>query len=91
MEQFTNEEKHRIDELYGNDFKGITPEDALLIGRWEANKAIMEDEHQKKMDLMRQESQAAIEQAREQAAYAMETLERCRDEALARLEAVSNG
>lgn len=91
MEQFTNEEKHRIDELYGNDFQGITPEDATLIGRWESAKALMEDEHNAKIEFMRQESQVAIEQAAEQAAYAMETLEKCRDEALARLEAVSNG
>lgn len=91
MEQFTNEEKHRIDELYGNDFQGITPEDAMLIGRWERARALMEDEHNAKMEAMRQESQAAIEQAREQAAYAMKTLEKCRDEALARLEVMSNG
>ena len=39
---FTNAEKERINQLYGTDFENITPEDALLIGRWEAWKATQE-------------------------------------------------
>lgn len=89
--EFTNAEKERINELYGNDFLDITPGDAPLIAKWERFKAVNADEHLVKTEALITESRESLLQAEKQAAFAMETLELCRDEALARLEAVSNG
>lgn len=37
--EFTNEQKHRIDVLYGEDFKGeLTADDVKLIAEWEKYK-----------------------------------------------------
>lgn len=88
---FTNEQKQRIDYLYGNDFKDITPEDALLIAQWEQAKAINEAEFQAKMSAIEAETQARIEAANEHAAQAMGNLKELHDKALERLERIENG
>lgn len=85
---FTNEEKERINQLYGNDFKGITPEDAALIGRWEAWKATQQGEYQAKLEALQAETQAKIETAQAESDKAMENLEAMRQAALARLEGI---
>lgn len=85
---FTHEEKERINNLYGNDFKGITPEDAELIGRWEAWKALQESEHKAKIEAMRAETQAKLEAVQAESAKAMENLEALQQAALARLEGI---
>lgn len=72
---FTNEEKERINQLYGNDFKDITPADALLIGRWESWKALNEDEHRAKIDAIREQSEASLKLMKEKAAQSRENLE----------------
>ena len=59
---FTNEEKERITQLYGNDFKDITPDDAQLIGRWESWKALNQAEYQAKMEAIKLEAQQKLEQ-----------------------------
>lgn len=86
---FTNEEKERINQLYGNDFKDIKPEDAQLIARWESWKATQEDEHRAKIEALEAESAARLEAAAEQAEYAMQTLKELRDAAVARYERAS--
>lgn len=85
---FTNEEKERINHLYGNGFNGITPEDAALLGRWEAWKAVTESEHQAKLDAIRAETQAKLEAVQAESAKALENLEALQQAALARLEGI---
>ena len=88
---FTNAEKERINQLYGNDFKDITPDDAMLIGRWEAAKAVMREEHQAKIEAMQAETEAKIAAANERAAQAMGNLQELHARALERLERIENG
>lgn len=88
---FTNEEKERINQLYGNDFKDITPEDAALVGRWEAWKATNESEHQAKLDAIKAETEMKLENARRESEQAMNNLEELKNAALARLEGIDNG
>lgn len=88
---FTNEQKQRIDYLYGNDFKDITPEDALLIAQWEQAKALNDAEFQGKMAAMQAETEARIAAANEHAAQAMSNLQELHDKALERLERIENG
>ena len=89
--EFTNAQKQRIDQLYGNDFEGITPEDALLIAQWEQAKAINEAEFQAKMSAIEAETQARIENSRELHEQAMGNLQEMHDAAMERLKAVENG
>ena len=88
---FTNEEKERINQLYGNDFKDIKPEDAQLIARWESWKATQEDEHRAKIEALEIESTARLEAAKNQAEFAMRTLQELHDKAIKRYERMSDG
>ena len=89
--EFTNEEKDRINLLYGTDFKDITPEDAILIGRFEAWKATQESEHRAKMNALEEETQAHIEAAQAQHEQAMNNLAELHAMAIARLERLQDG
>lgn len=66
MEQFTNEELERINQLYGNDFNGITAEDAALIARWERDRARTNALASQKAELMQKETAAKIEIAKQE-------------------------
>lgn len=89
--EFTNAQKQRIDQLYGNDFEGITPEDALLIAQWEQAKAVNDAEFQAKISAIEAETQARIENSREMHEQAMSNLHEMHDAAMERLKAVENG
>ena len=89
--EFTNEEKERINQLYGNDFKDIKPEDAQLIARWESWKATQEDEHRAKIEALEAESAARLEAITNEANYSMETLRELHDLAVARYKGVDDG
>lgn len=88
MDDFTVDERDRINLLYANDFKDATPNDFKLIRRWEAENAKREAEHSAKMELLQNESDEKLRIATQQALYAMETLDELKEAALARLKAV---
>ena len=58
--EFTNEEKEHINQLYGNDFKDVTPDDVSLIRRWERFNALNDAEFQAKQETIATESAARI-------------------------------
>ena len=89
--EFTVEEKDRINLLYGTDFKDITPADAMLIGRWEAHKALKENEHQAKIAAIEAETAARLEATEKQAKQAADNLAELHEIALARLERLQDG
>ena len=89
--EFTQAEKERINQLYGNDFEGITPDDALLIGRWESWKALNEDEHKAKIEAIKAESDLKLEQSKTEFQQAIDNLRELHDRAVERLENLSNG
>jgi len=89
--EFTQAEKERINELYGNDFQGITPDDAVLIGRWESWKAVNEDEHKAKIEAIKAESDLKLEQSKTEFQQAIDNLRELHDRAVERLENLSNG
>lgn len=90
MNDFTNEEKARISELYGNDFKDIRPEDALLIGRWESFKAVTSEKVQTELKAIEEKAKLSMEQTKREHEIAVQTLEIERNAALARLERIEN-
>lgn len=88
---FTNEEKERINQLYGNDFQNITPDDALLIGRWESAKTLVDADFQARQAAIEAETQAKLEQSQAVFNQAMENLNAQQEAAMRRLEAFNDG
>lgn len=86
MDEFTNDEKCRIDALYGTDFENITPEDAQLIARYEAYKAKEDEKIQAEIKAIQDESAQRLEYAKEQQKQAMDNLNELHARALARIE-----
>lgn len=91
LDDFTQAEKRRIDLLYGNDFEGITPEDAQLIARFEAAKAVEDAAFRERMEREQAESAARMEQAAAEHEKAMRNLEELQARAVARLERFEHG
>ena len=88
--EFTNAEKDRINQLYGNDFADITPDDALLIAKWEQYKAETNAELQAKIDAIKDETAERKEQARKIADKAKRNLTELKNAAMRRLEHIEN-
>ena len=84
--EFTNEEKQRIDVLYGTDFADIKPEDAALIARWEQYKAVNDAEAKAKTEALKSETEANIAQSKKTAEKARKSLNELKKAAIARLE-----
>lgn len=90
MDEFTKAEIERINQLYGTDFKDITPDDAMLIGRVEAYKATQEGEYKARIKAIEEESELRRKQSEEVHAQAMENLETLAKAARERLKAVED-
>lgn len=88
---FTQAEKERINQLYGNDFADIAPDDALLIGRWEAWKATQASEHQARIDAIKAESDLKLEQSKTEFEQAFANLRELHNMALERLAVIDDG
>ena len=84
--EFTNAEQERINQLYGNDFADIQPDDAKLIARWESWKATQNLDYQAKVEALKTQMQANVQYSEALADKAMENLADLRDAAMARLE-----
>lgn len=88
---FTNEEKDRINELYASDFADITPDDALLIARFEQSKALNDAEFQAQQDALQAETQAKIDLSAEYYEQAITNLNEQHEAAMRRLGAFNDG
>lgn len=88
MEQFTEQERRTIDDIYKREFQNMTAEEVQLYARWTAALALNESEHQAKLELWRTESAARIAARQEQAALAKQNLKDLKAAALARLAAI---
>ena len=84
--EFTNEEKERINALYGNDFEGVTPEDAKLICRWEAWKATEQARNEIEMEEIKKQTDAKVNEMKRQSDDAFKLLSDLRDMAVKRFE-----
>ena len=83
---FTNKEKERINVLYGNDFEGITPEDAKLLCRWEAWKATEQVRNEIEAEEIKKQTVAKVDELKTQSQEAMSLLADLRDIAVRRFE-----
>lgn len=90
MDEFTKAEIERINQLYGTDFKDITPDDAMLIGRVEAYKAMQDAEYKARIKAIEEEAELRRNQSIEEHKQAMANLETLAKAAHARLKAVED-
>ncbi len=88
--EFTNSEKQRIDQIYGNDFQDVTPEDIPLIQKWEQHKATMAAMHSAEIKALEEQNAAKLAAIEAQAEYSMETLKELRRKAAQRYERVND-
>ena len=88
MGEFTNEEKERITQLYGNDFADATPDDYKLIARWEQAKAESAAKFEMENSLIREELEARKKLMLDQTQHALDTVNELKIAALERLKAV---
>ena len=89
--EFTNEEKERINQLYGNDFKDIKPEDGLLIARWEQHNAEVQAKYSAEMKALQDVADEKVRQSRETAELARANLKEMHDAAMARYARFEDG
>ena len=88
---FTKAEKERINQLYGNDFKDIKPDDALLIARWEQFKAENDANFNEMTRAIQEETRARLEECKKTSDLARENLKELHDLAKARYARFENG
>ena len=91
MGEFTKAEIERINQLYGTDFEGITPEDAPLIARWETARALKSAESKAREEALMAEMQANVEQSQALYEQAASNLQELHEAALKRLEVFNDG
>ena len=87
----TNEQKERLDLLYGNDFKGVTPDDIPLIIAWERHDAVNDAEFQNRQQLLREELETRLEASKKAAQESYTRLQELHDAAMNRYKAVEYG
>ena len=88
--EFTKAEKQRINQLYGNDFADIQPEDAKLIGRWEVYNATMQNQIKDMQTEIKIQSDEQLRESKNALDTAMSNLERIKDLAVIKLKAVED-
>ena len=92
MDEFTKTEMHRIDELYGTDFKGeISTDDVKLIQRYEQMKAKQDLKFKAEVEAMQAESQARIDEVRQTEQLARDILTAKAKASRERWERLRNG
>lgn len=91
MDEFTQAEKARINELYGNDFKDVTPADIPLIQKFEQLKAVTDAKLKAELEAMQKEADVKAAEAHETAALARERLEERAQRSRERWEVLRNG
>ena len=91
LENFTQEEIQRIDCLYSNDFKGITPDDASLIARYEFEKAQEDAITQAKLDEAKRYNDKRMKDETKKLNTAIAQLNELHARAIARLDRFEHG
>ena len=91
MDEFTKDELHRIDLLYGNDFQDATPDDFKLIARWEQHKVREDAEMQARIAAIEKESAARVKETTKTEKLAREILNEKAQRSRERWEALRNG
>ena len=91
MEQFTQAETDRINQLAAGNVSNPTIEDMELYARWKTSNAIADARFKAENDALQAQAKENIELAQAYNKAAIENLNAQKELALARLKAVENG
>lgn len=91
MENFTEKERNKIDDMYGREFENLTSDEVQLLLRWNAYKTenrVKDSEEEKRRNEYDKEQ---LEILKRKAEATKTILQYKRDAALEKLERVRNG
>ena len=88
---FTEQERHRIDQIYKNDLENMSSDDARLLIRWETALTEAKTLANQEVQNAQTEMQTRLQIAQEQAQEASAALQELKNAALSRLEMIENG
>lgn len=91
MLEFTEQERMKIDDLIKRDFENATPDEVRLYAKWEAEKALRDEEFKARLQARADESKAKIAELKRNANSARDGLKALKAAAIARLEQIDNG
>lgn len=91
MEQFTQEETDRINQLAAGNVSNPTPDDLELYARWKTSNALADARFKAENDALQAQTEQNTKMAQAYNKAAIENLNAQKELALARLEAVKNG
>ena len=91
MEDFTEEERCIVNDLYRREFQGMTADEVALYARWESAKAVFDASLQAELDSISAACMARISAMESQRDAAIANLEAQRDAAIAWYENVIGG
>ena len=91
LEDFTEEERAIINDIYKRQFSNMTPEEVILYGEWQGIKARLDAELVARENALKEETAAKIQARRATEQAAIDALEALKNLAVAKLKAVENG
>ena len=91
ISDFTEEQKHTIDDICKRNFENLTQDEVKLYADWQAALALDDAEFKAKQDAFSAESAARIKALDSKAKTARKNLNDLKAAALARLERIDNG
>lgn len=91
ISDFTEEQKHTIDDICKRNFESLTADEVKLYADWQAALVLDDAEFKAKQDAIAAESAARIKALDSKAKTARKNLNDLKAAALARLERIDNG
>ena len=91
LEDFTEEERAIINDIYKRQFTNMTPEEVILYGEWQGLKARLDEELVARENALKEETAAKIQARQATERAAIDALEALKNLAVAKLKAVENG
>lgn len=85
---FTIEERDKINDIYARKCENLTADEVRLLVAWESDMAAQHAIVSEQMNMLKNETDARIEQARKEADNAMAALNELANAAIARLERI---
>ena len=86
MDEFTEQERHQIDDMHRRNLEGLSADEVKLLMRWNAAVALQQDEYQQEQKRRDEYLKERIKQSQAETDAAIDRLQALKEKALARLE-----
>lgn len=91
MYEFTEAERHAINDIYKREMQDMTPDEVALFTKWNIEQALQAEDVKVKNDAIMEKLEAEKASFDAQADAAINALEQLTQAALKRLEGIGNG